>query len=114
MGNACPSLCISPHPNTLLYDTCSEIVVIGQDLVEALGVRVLANRLFEMERVNGATTWTVGCAEFLSMQVGGATAFHSGFTDTSSDTLALAISMKDLLRVFSGLASGGGHRVYIS
>ena len=53
-----------------IFDTGSQIVVIRQDIVESLGIRVNTQRLIEMEGENGATNWTVGCAENLTLQVG--------------------------------------------
>ena len=53
-----------------ILDTGSQITVIRQDIVQALGVRVNYHRLIEMEGANGATNWTVGCAENLTIQVG--------------------------------------------
>ena len=49
-----------------IFDTGSQIVVLRQDIVESLGIRVNTQRLIEMEGANGATNWTVGCAENLT------------------------------------------------
>ena len=53
-----------------ILDTGSQIVVIRHDIVQSLGVDVNYQRLIEMEGANGATNWTVGCAENLTLQVG--------------------------------------------
>lgn len=53
-----------------IFDTSSQIVVIRQDIVQALGVYVNNRQIIKMEGANGATNWTVGCAEHLTMQVG--------------------------------------------
>ena len=53
-----------------IFDTGSQIVVIRLDLVQSLGVYINTQQLIEMEGANGATNWTVGCAENLTLQVG--------------------------------------------
>ena len=53
-----------------ILDTGLQIVVIRHDIVQALGVPINYQRLIEMEGANGATNWTVGCAENLPLQVG--------------------------------------------
>jgi len=53
-----------------IYDTGSQIVVIRKDIVQSLGIHINTQQLIEMEGANGATNWTVGCAENLSLQVG--------------------------------------------
>jgi len=53
-----------------ILDTGSQINVIRYDLVQSLGARINFQRLIEMEGANGATNWTVGCAENLTLQVG--------------------------------------------
>jgi len=45
-------------------------VVIRRDLAEEVNARINPNHLVEMEGANGATNWTLGCAEYLTMQVG--------------------------------------------
>jgi len=54
-----------------ILNTGSQIVVIRHDIALALRARINPHRLIEMEGANGATNWTVGCAENLTMQVGG-------------------------------------------
>jgi len=53
-----------------IFDTGLQIVVIRLDLIQSLGVYINTQQLIEMEGVNGATNWTVGCAENLTLQVG--------------------------------------------
>jgi len=53
-----------------IFNTGSQIVVIRLDLVQSLGVYINTQQLIEMEGVNSATNWTVGCAENLTLQVG--------------------------------------------
>jgi len=53
-----------------ILDTGSQITVIQQDIVQALGARVNHQCLIKMEGANSATNWTVGCAENLTLQVG--------------------------------------------
>ena len=53
-----------------ILDTSSQIVVIQHNIVQALGVPINYQWLIEMEGANGATNWTVGCAEDLPLQVG--------------------------------------------
>ena len=53
-----------------VLDPGSQIVVIQHDLAQELGARINTGRLLEMEGANGATNWTLGCAEYLTMQVG--------------------------------------------
>jgi hypothetical protein len=55
---------------TAILNTGSQIIVIRQDLIKALGVPINTRRTIKMEGANGATNWTVGCVEFLTMQVG--------------------------------------------
>jgi len=56
-----------------ILDTGSQIIVIRHDIVQSLGFPINCQRLIEMEGANGATNWTVGCAENLPMQVGDVT-----------------------------------------
>ena len=56
-----------------ILDTGSQIVVIRHDIVQLLRVPINHNCLIEMEGANGATNWTVGCAENLPLQVGDVT-----------------------------------------
>jgi hypothetical protein len=53
-----------------ILDTSSQIVVIQHDIIQALGVPINYQWLIEMEGVNSATNWMVGCAENLPLQVG--------------------------------------------
>jgi len=56
-----------------ILDTGSQIIVIQHDIVQSLGFPINCQRLIEMEGVNSATNWTVGCAKNLPMQVGNVT-----------------------------------------
>jgi len=56
-----------------ILDTGSQIIVIRHDIVQSLGFPINSQRLIEMEGANGATNWTVGCAENLPLQVGDVT-----------------------------------------
>lgn len=53
-----------------ILDTGSQIIVIWHNLVQTLGVPINHQHLIEMEGANGATNWTIGCAENLILQVG--------------------------------------------
>ena len=53
-----------------IFDTGLQIVVIRQDIIQSLGVYINTQQLIKMEGANGATNWTVGCAENLTLQVG--------------------------------------------
>jgi len=53
-----------------IFNTSLQIVVIRQDVIQSLRVYINAQQLIEMEGANGATNWTVGCAENLTLQVG--------------------------------------------
>jgi hypothetical protein len=53
-----------------VLDSGSQIVVIRQDLAREVGAYINPNRLLEMEGANGATNWTLGCAEYLKMKIG--------------------------------------------
>jgi len=53
-----------------ILDTGSQITVIWQDIIQALRACVNHQHLIKMEGANGATNWTVGCAENLTLQVG--------------------------------------------
>ena len=53
-----------------LLDLGSQIVVIRQDLAQEINARISPRLQIEMEGANGYTNWTLGCAEFLQMQVG--------------------------------------------
>ena len=55
-----------------ILDTGSQITVIRHDIAQSLGVPINYQRLIEMEGANGATNWTVGCVENLTVQVGDA------------------------------------------
>jgi hypothetical protein len=52
-----------------IIDTGSQIVAIREDLAREVGAHINTERRIEMEGANGATNWTVGCVEFLSLQV---------------------------------------------
>ena len=54
----------------VILDTSSQIVIIWHNIVQSLGVPINYQRLIEMEGANGATNWTVGCTEGLTLQVG--------------------------------------------
>ena len=53
-----------------IIDPGSQIVVIRADLAREVGAAINANRVLQMEGANGATNWTLGCAEYLPMQAG--------------------------------------------
>jgi len=53
-----------------ILNTSSQINIIQQDIIQALGVHVNYHHLIEMEGANGATNWMVGCTENLILQVG--------------------------------------------
>jgi len=55
-----------------ILDTGSQIVVIRHNIAQALRARINHQRLIKMEGANGATNWTIGCAENLTLQVGDA------------------------------------------
>jgi len=54
-----------------LLDLGSQIVIIRQDLAQEINTRISPRLRIEMEGANGYTNWTLGCAKFLPMQVGG-------------------------------------------
>ena len=54
-----------------LLDSGSQIVAISQDLATEVGATINMDVRLRMEGTNGATSWTVGCAEYLPMQVAG-------------------------------------------
>jgi hypothetical protein len=49
----------------------SQIVIIHHDLTEEVGTHINTRHRIKMEGANSATNWTVGCTEYLTMQVGG-------------------------------------------
>ena len=53
-----------------VLDPGLQIMVIWHDLAEEVNARINPNHLVEMEGANGATNWTLGCAKYLTMQVG--------------------------------------------
>ena len=53
-----------------VIDPGSQIVVMREDLAREAGVAINASRLLQMEGANGATNWTLGCAEYLPMRIG--------------------------------------------
>jgi hypothetical protein len=53
-----------------MLDPGLQIVVIRCDLAKEVNAHINPNHLVEMEGANGATNWTLGCAEYLTMQVG--------------------------------------------
>jgi len=53
-----------------IFDTGLQIIVIRQDIIQLLRVYINMQQLIKMEGANGATNWTVGCAENLTLQVG--------------------------------------------
>jgi len=54
-----------------ILDPGSQIVVIRRDLAKEVGTCINMQHHIKMEAANGGTNWTVGCAEYLTMQVGG-------------------------------------------
>jgi hypothetical protein len=53
-----------------VLDPGLQIVVIRCDLAEKVNACINPNHLVRMEGANRATNWTLGCAEYLTMQVG--------------------------------------------
>ena len=53
-----------------VIDPGSQIIVMREDLAREVGATINTNRLLQMEGANGVTNWTLGCAEYLPMQVG--------------------------------------------
>ena len=53
-----------------VIDLGSQIIIIWEDLAQQVGATINANCLLEMEGANGATNWTLGCAEYLPMCIG--------------------------------------------
>ena len=53
-----------------VLDPGLQIVVIWHNLAKEVDARINPNHLVEMEGANEATNWTLGCAEYLTMQVG--------------------------------------------
>jgi hypothetical protein len=91
-----------------IYDTGSQIVVIRQDLVDNLGVYINPNRLIEMEGANGATNWTVGCVDYLPIQIGSVSCkIHAYVVEHASYGLLLGRPFQQaLLCRFEDLPSG--------
>ena len=52
-----------------VIDPGSQIVAIRKDLAEEVAAHINSGIRLEMEGANGATNWTLGCAEHLAMQV---------------------------------------------
>ncbi|KAN0119068.1 hypothetical protein V8E52_004515, partial [Russula decolorans] len=50
-----------------VIDPGSQIIVMREDLAHEVGATINADRLLQMEGANGATNWTLGCAEYLPM-----------------------------------------------
>jgi len=53
-----------------ILDPGSQIVVIRHDLTKEVSAHINTQHRIEMEAANSSTNWTVGCAEYLTMQVG--------------------------------------------
>jgi hypothetical protein len=53
-----------------IIDPGSQIVVMREDLARAVGAAIITICVLQMERANGATKWTLGCAEYLPMCIG--------------------------------------------
>ena len=53
-----------------VIDPGSQIIVIREDLAREVGAIINTGRVLQMEGANGATNWTLGCAEFLPMRAG--------------------------------------------
>jgi len=49
----------------------SQIIVICHNLAKEVGTHINTKHHIEMEGANGATNWMIGCAEYLTMKVGG-------------------------------------------
>jgi hypothetical protein len=53
-----------------VIDLGSQIIVIREDLAQEVGATINTSHVLQMEGANGATNWTLGCAEFLPMCTG--------------------------------------------
>jgi hypothetical protein len=53
-----------------VLDPGLQIIIIWKDLAQEVNVHVNSSQRLEMEGANGITNWTLGCAEYLSIQVG--------------------------------------------
>lgn len=53
-----------------VIDPGSQIIVMREDLAREVGASINTDRLLQMEGANGATNWTLGCAEYLPMRAG--------------------------------------------
>ena len=54
-----------------VLDSGSQIIVIQKNLALEVGATINADQLLQLEGANGATNWTLGCAEHLPMSLGG-------------------------------------------
>jgi hypothetical protein len=48
----------------------SQIVAIQKDLTDSLAMKPNPDAALEMEAANSATNWTLGCVEYLTLQIG--------------------------------------------
>ena len=79
-SNQLPALCLPLQELDILvggsikipaiFNTSLQIIIIRQDIIQSLRVYINTQQLIKMEGANGATNWTVGCAENLTLQVG--------------------------------------------
>jgi hypothetical protein len=53
-----------------VLDPGSQIIVIRKDLAQEVNMCVNPSQWLKMEGANGTTNWTVGCTEYLDLQVG--------------------------------------------
>jgi hypothetical protein len=53
-----------------VIDPGSQIVAIRKDLADSLAMKPNPDAALEMEAANSATNWTLGCVEYLTLQIG--------------------------------------------
>jgi hypothetical protein len=53
-----------------VIDPGSQIVAIRKDLADSLAMKPNPSAALKMEAANSATSWTLGCVEYLSLQIG--------------------------------------------
>ncbi|KAH9997396.1 hypothetical protein BJV74DRAFT_715522, partial [Russula compacta] len=54
-----------------VYDPGSQIVAIWKDLANEVSAHINPSIRLEMESTSGSRSWTLGCAEYLIMQIRG-------------------------------------------
>ena len=101
-----PAYSLPPHEvNVRIADRVTEarvidpglqIVVIREDLAQEVGATIATSRVLQMEGTNGATNWTLGCAEFFSMCTGDiAFEVHAYIVEHAPVTVAWPQVIKD-------------------